>query len=541
MQKPSLKTLLAWVSATAVVLVVLAIVTVGLVDKLVIAESAAKDRHSAFLRAAATMTRALHESGGRIDPGVIKKTAEEILELRPGLRRLSFFDLTEHAGRLIWSSDAGHAPDMLPASELAELKAGHSPSSFDDSTADHAWLITTPITIDGRTIGALRGRFSVAKFDLIAEQERERARLIAVAMVVLTCLVFLVLIQRQVHRPVHRLLEAMRRAEAGDLTSRSTPTGPTDLQEVSRQFNRMLDRVREAMEEKEALLGEIRDFNMTLAAKVSEAKHALEQTHAMLAEARVQAERNEKLAALGELSAVMAHELGNPLNAISGHLQLAERTLDRTQLQRHLGIIRSETNRMVRTIQTVLDSTRIEGHTRSLDINAIIREVLALVSPTAEGQCVIVKTDLSPDLAPILGDPRALHGVVFNLVTNALQAMPQGGELELITTDVLGSPINGLIVLHGSPHLTAGGVRLLVRDTGVGIAPDALARIFEPFYSTRHHVGGTGLGLTICQRTLTTHGGRLAVQSLPGQGTQFTVDLPTAAQHGLTGERDGSE
>lgn len=539
MLRPSLKTLLAWVSATAVVLVVLAIITIGLVDKLVIAESAADDRHRAFLLAAAAMSRSLAESGGHLDVQVIEKTADEILQLRPGLRRLSFFDMTEQAGRLIWSSDPSQTPQVLPASELTDLRAGRSPSYFDESTTDHAWMITAPVTIDGRTIGALRGRFSVAKFDRIAEQERDRARVIAVAMVGLTCLAFLVLIQRQVHRPIHRLLDAMGRAEAGDLTSRSTPIGPTDLQEVSRQFNRMLDRVHGTIQEKEVLLGEIRNFNATLTARVDEAKRTIEHTHAMLVDARVQAERNEKLAALGELSAVIAHELGNPLNAISGHLQLAEKLLEPVRLRRHLAIIKSETDRMVRTIQTLLDSTKIHGQTHPLDLNAIIREVLVLIGPTAEGQQVRVKTDFLSSLPPVLGDPRTLHGMVFNLVTNALQAMQSGGELELLTTDVLSSPIHGLIVLQGSPRLVDGGVRLIVRDTGIGIAPDALARIFEPFYTTRHQTGGTGLGLTICQRTITLHSGRLAVQSRPGHGTQFTIDLPTHTCPDLQGGRRG--
>lgn len=525
----SLKTLLAWVIITAVGLIVLTIAVVDLVDKLVVDEIAARDRHSAFLRAAAAMSRSIQTAEDRPGLAAIERTANDILDLRPGLRRLSFFDITRDGGPLLWSSDSDQAPDTLPAAELAEIAAGRSTSYFDDSTVDRAWMITAPILSGGQVVGALRGRFSVAKFDRITEQERERTRLIAVAMVGLTCLVFFLVVQRQVHRPIHRLLDAMRRAEAGDLASRMLPVGPADLQEVSCQFNRMLDRVRHAMEDKERLLGEIKEFNTTLTNKVAEAKAALQQTHAMLGEARIQAERNEKLAALGEFSAVMAHELGNPLNAISGHLQLAELTTDRAQIQHHLTIVKTETDRMVRTIHSLLDSTRIHAKKAPLDINTIVRDVLAVVTPTTDARKVTVKSSFSPHLPLVSGDVRALRGLLFNLITNAVQAMPRGGELDLITSAVSEVPPPGLIMIHGNAHLDTDSVRLVVRDSGIGIPKQTLPHIFEPFFTTRHNAGGTGLGLTICQRTVSAHGGRLAVHSIVGQGTQFTIDFPSLA------------
>lgn len=539
MASRSYKSLLAWVIVTAVVLIVVTIVVVDLVDKLVIDETAARDRHAAFLRAATAMSQSIQESAQSSHLETIERTGKEILQLRPGLRRLSYFEITENRSPLIWSSDPDYAPKVLPASEVTELKAGRSASYFDTSTDDRAWIIAAPITMEGQVIGALRGRFSVAKFDRITEEEREHVRLITVIMVGLTCLTFFILVQRQVHRPVHRLLEAMRRAEGGDLTSRTSLEGPSDLQEVTRQFNQMLDRVRAAMNEKEQLLEEKQRFNTTLAARVTEATNALEQTHTMLGEARIQAERNEKLAALGELSAVIAHELGNPLNAISGHLQLLEKAQNREQLRRHLTILKSETDRMVRTIQNVLDSTRIHAETIPLDMNAIIREVLAVVTPMAEALKITVKTNLSPHLPLVLGDARALHGLVFNLITNAIHAMPRGGELDLTSTDFMHGELNGVVVIHGSPQLNFGAVRVFVRDTGAGIPKETLLRIFEPFYTTRHNAGGTGLGLTICQRTVSAHGGRIVVQSTVGYGTQFIVDLPAARQNAPEGGRSG--
>jgi len=320
----------------------------------------------------------------------------------------------------------------------------------------------------------------------------------------------------------------MRRAESGDLTSRASLYGAIDIQEITLQFNQMLDRVQAAVDEKELLIGEIRSLNDTLKERIVEGKEELQQTHAVLVEARIKAERNEKLAALGEFSAVMAHELGNPLNVISGHLQLLAPTNEKGEFQRHLDIIKSETDRMVKTIHTLLESTRVRGQMIPLDLSAIIQAIVAVMMSTLEDRKITLNASLSPRLPEVLGDPQALHGLVFNLITNAIHAMPRGGELEISTTEVSGSDVTGTLVVQGSPQLEAGAVRLSVRDTGVGISPDVQLRIFEPFYTTRQNAGGTGLGLTICQRTVSAHGGRLTVRGAVGQGAQFIVDFVLA-------------
>jgi two-component system, NtrC family, sensor kinase len=520
----SFKRLLALVIVTAVVLIVLAIALVNLVDRFVIEDAASQDRHQAFLRAAAAVSRIISQSGNIHDVNALDTAIQDVLTIRPGLHRLSVFDSVED-GSLIWSSELERAPKSLTPQELGEIRAGRSPSYFDTSTNNRAWVIAAPIMMNGQIIGALRGHFSVAKFDRIAELEQARARLIAIGMVVVTCLAFFALIRRQVHRPIHRLLESMHRAEAGDLTSRASLIGPTDLQEVSRQFNRMLDRVRAAMNDKEQLLEEIKSFNGTLTSRIGEATQELQQTHAMLVEARIQAERNEKLAALGELSAVMAHELGNPLNAIGGHLQLLQREITLKEPNRHLTIMQAEIDRMVTIIQHILASTRLQVQSAPVDLNEVIEEVRGLIAPTLSEKRIVLKTDLAPSLPAVAGDHRALHGVVFNLATNAIQAMPDGGELEISTSPFIGDGMEAIAVFQGTRVKTR-AVRLLFRDSGCGIPPENLKRIFEPFFTTRHHEGGTGLGLAICHRVVLSLGGRIGVASTIGHGTRFVVDLP---------------
>jgi signal transduction histidine kinase len=246
----------------------------------------------------------------------------------------------------------------------------------------------------------------------------------------------------------------------------------------------------------------------------------------MLVEARIQTERSEKLAALGELSAVVAHELGNPLNSISGHLQLLLKEADPNADHRHLTIIRSEIDRMVTIIQHILESTRLQVESAPVDLNQLIRDIQKLIAPGLSDKRIVLKTDLGEQLPCVAGDLRALHGMIFNLVTNAIQAMPAGGELSVKSFQPVNERVEGVVIIQGDASLKKGTVRLKLSDTGQGIPSDRLTKIFEPFFTTRQNMGGTGLGLAICHRVVSSVGGRMVVQSVVGQGSCFTIDLP---------------
>lgn len=181
---------------------------------------------------------------------------------------------------------------------------------------------------------------------------------------------------------------------------------------------------------------------------------------------------------------------------------------------------------MVAVIRQVLNQTRVRLRSAPLNLNSTIHEVLSLLSPGMTRRQVTFKTDLQGDLPLVAGDPNALHGLVFNLVSNAKQAMPSGGELTIRTRAACGTELPGTVVVSEGALINGTAVRLTIVDTGYGIPPEHLSRIFEPFFTTRHKHGGTGLGLAICHRVVTDSGGRLAVKSEVGQGTEFTVDLP---------------
>jgi signal transduction histidine kinase len=530
-----LEGILVWVVITGITLVGLAILLINVLDRQIIEQAAERNMRAEFLRAASSVSRFISKSGSIHDIAAIEEAFEDIFELRPGIRRLAVYEILPNAGVLLHGSDPSAAPKTLTERDLDEINADRVVTQFDASTPDRAWVITAPILVDGRVIGALRGRYSLWKYDKLIQQESRLAKDVGVGAVIITSLVFLALIRMKVHQPIGELLRAMRQAEGGDLTSRAPLKGPADIQEVSRQFNRMLDRVREGIAAKEALLAEIRGFNEILTKKVTETKDELHRANTLLIEARIQTERAEKLAALGELSAVVAHELGNPLNSISGHLQLLAKEADAKAEHRHLAIIRSEIDRMVTIIQHILASTRVQVEFAPVDLNELIREIQRLIAPGLSEQHIVLKTDLCGSLPHVAADQRALHGMIFNLMINAIHAMPGGGEMSVKTVQPVDGHVEGTIILRGDLSLKRGAVRLTLCDTGQGIPSDRLNKVFEPFFTTRQHTGGTGLGLAMCHRVVSSVGGRMIVNSAVGEGTCFTIDLPVWADSGTGG------
>ena len=245
--------------------------------------------------------------------------------------------------------------------------------------------------------------------------------------------------------------------------------------------------------------------NARLYGELADFARELERSQAQLIQA-------EKLAATGRLAASIAHEINNPLQAIHNCLYLAlNRPLTADKKLYYLAMAQEETERLITLVQRTLEFYRpSKGQSAATDVNHLIENVLALSNKRLEHGRIQVRTQLQPDLPPILGVPDQLTQVLLNLVINAIEAMPDGGELNLSTT------------------LDAGWLRIGVRDTGPGISPDEAAKIFEPFYTTK--TNGTGLGLAVSYGIIQRHGGRIEVAGAPGCGTTFTIVLPLDRQ-----------
>jgi two-component system, NtrC family, sensor histidine kinase PilS len=253
-----------------------------------------------------------------------------------------------------------------------------------------------------------------------------------------------------------------------------------------------------------------------------------------------QLEREERLAAVGRLSAAIAHEIRNPLASITGSVQVLRAELDlATEDDELMGLIEREADRLGHLVTDFLQLTR--GDQPQLEVGTLgklLRETASLLRTkgVAEG----IRVEASLDYDPVVRiDGARMRQVLWNLLNNGCQAMPRGGLLsirtERVTADDLGGGEDAFVGNLTRPgiggdkegvHLLPGegAMRVMVEDTGPGIPDEELARIFDPFFTTRS--GGTGLGLAIVARIVQAHGGVITVNSRVGQGTRFAIWLP---------------
>jgi len=238
----------------------------------------------------------------------------------------------------------------------------------------------------------------------------------------------------------------------------------------------------------------------------------------------------DRLAALGEMAAGLAHEIRNPLGAIKGAAQYLDPASLPPEDGEFLGIIIEEVDRLNRVLTQFLDYSRPwKGQMEPVSVNHVAEHTARVVSAQL-GPGIEVGLDLCREPLEVTGDEGQLGQVLMNLVLNAAQAMPGGGRVTIRTwmthpaLDRLGAI--GDLILRGLGRTPL--VHLSVTDTGAGIPAENLRRIFIPFFTSKK--GGTGLGLAICQKLIENHGGGIEVQSEQGRGSTFTVKLPVVAR-----------
>lgn len=226
----------------------------------------------------------------------------------------------------------------------------------------------------------------------------------------------------------------------------------------------------------------------------------------------LRARQAERLAELGTLTGGLAHEIKNPLSTVQLNLQLLEEDLDpkdpsQQRVINRLHIVQREAGRLRETLDDFLRyAGKIELDRKPTNVNELLEELVDFFSPQAQLQRVQLRLRQHDGPVVLALDQRLIKQAVLNLMINALQAMPSGGELILSASEMDGE------------------ARIDVVDTGPGISADAAANIFKAYYSTKR--GGTGLGLAISQRIAHEHGGSLTVQSEVGKGSDFTLHLP---------------
>ncbi|MGH9351723.1 MAG: sensor histidine kinase [Terriglobia bacterium] len=435
----------------------------------------------------------------------------------PGIRQADVYN-HENGHRLLASTDssADHRElDAIPLIGDARWANAHldefehpNQDQYTIETPDGKyWILSTELRGRGTLSGCLVLKVSKLRSDVITQNIVESNFVLMLCSLIVLIFVIHGFFLTGIRAPVKEMIRVMESAEGGQLHVRSRHWSKDEIGQVSMHLNRMLER--------------IENFNNELARKIKGATAEVEQRNVELTrineelfETQKSLARSERLAVAGQLAASIAHEIGTPLNSISGHVQLMARqkTGDKST-DRRLEVIQKQIDNIVRTVKQLLSWTRkFDLRIEPVDVRKVIEESVLISSPSLESRKIHVHTYLPEDCPPVYGDSGYLQQVFLNLINNSMDAMPRGGDLSLR----LVFPANA----------EGRNVAIEVGDTGEGIAPGNLDHIFDPMFTTKRLGTGAGLGLAICNQIVRQHGGNIEVESQINRGTRFIITMP---------------
>jgi len=323
-------------------------------------------------------------------------------------------------------------------------------------------------------------------------------------------LIILFFITSSITNPLRRMVLATNRIAQGDLNHQVRVSFRDEVGQLAHSFNQMTENLKRANEN-------LIQWGKTLEKRVEDRTKELREMQDYLVQ-------SEKLRSLGKMAAGVAHEINNPLTSIliNTHLML-EKLEKRHEFYENLSLIADETSRCTQIVKGLLEFARQNPpqkvHTR---INELIERTAQLLENQASFQNVRIVKDLDPDLPTIKLDRNKIQQVFWNLMLNACEAMPRGGQLTI------------------SDSLSADGKSIEVRfaDTGVGIPKENVNKLFDPFFTTKS--SGTGLGLTVSYGIIQQHDGKIEVWSEVGRGTVFTLSFPLEDKHPESSQKGGT-
>ncbi len=390
------------------------------------------------------------------------------------------------AGELVAASGP-RSPSMAIRQQARDLTIGGSQGLYQEQPGGPVYSFFLPLTDAG---GRINGLLQVTRHGADFREDLAQLRGQALALLAALTLLFLGVVvlghQRAVGRHVDQMVKAMARVAAGERRCRVAPAGPQELRGLAKAMNAMLD----STERSEAALARQQDEQRVLEVRLRE---------------------SEKLAAIGQLAAGVAHELGSPLGVIDGKAQRGLRRLtDDDPLKADLGEIRAEVARMGGIVRQLMDFGRRNPlHRRPESLPALVRAEARRV--TRGGSRVAVEVQEGGEMPPLPLDRSRLEQALGNLLRNAVQAARSRVRVAWSHDDRQ--------------------ARVVVEDDGPGIDPSVRARLFEPFFTTKAVGEGTGLGLSVAHGAVSDLGGTLVVDRSPLGGARFTLSLPREAGH----------
>jgi len=424
------------------------------------------------------ITDALVQEGlGHVDdPEYIDNSISQILDRNQDLMR--YVVVCDPDGRVFHATDRPLIGGFFPRALGPEAVAAPPVTGFRQGAGgDQLLEVRTTLGTAPDFRGSLAIGFSLEPVDRRVADLAGRAIVAAIVLMLVNSVLTAIYVETLI-RPILSLNRTMKRAALGDLGVRASARTGDEVGELGAVFNRMMDEL--------------------------EAVHARDKVQrALLA-------HTEKMVAVGTLAAGVAHEVNNPLAGILACVEnMKSDPEDNDTRERYLDLIVDGLNRIERTINTLLNFSRQrEMSLEETSLNHNLKHVVELVGYQLRRAGIEVRFDLDPSGAMVHADHFQMEQLFLNLVLNAVQAMPRGGELVLRT------------------RVSEDGVIAEVRDSGTGIPEEIRDRIFDPFFTTREVGEGTGLGLSVSDSITAAHGGVIEVKSTLGAGTLFRVELP---------------
>jgi two-component system NtrC family sensor kinase len=452
----------------------------------------------------------------------------QTMAAEPGIEKIRIFD---QEGRITYTTDSAeqnHVVDKTAeacyachaqSQPLALLNRPDRFRIYRNVSGTRVLGIITPIEnqatcsnaschahpAEQQILGVLDTNLSLAKADIqLAESSRRMIAYTGCALLLIALLSWF-FVWEVVGRPVKALERGTEHLAAGELGYQIDVRSQDEIGELAQSFNAMSNQLKAEHNEN---LAWTRTLEQRVEQKTRELKRAHE--HAL---------HTEKMASIGKMAAVLAHEINNPLSGILTYAKLLRKWIDsgdggknhRRDICDSLDLIASESRRCGDLVKNLLTFSRTTPiNLQPTNLNQVIERSLRLIQHQLDLNAIHVQPELDPELPMIVCDGAQVEQVLLALMMNALDAMPQGGNL-WVTTKL---------------RREDNAVRIVVRDDGSGIPPEILSRLFEPFLTTKETGRGVGLGLAISHSIMERHNGDIEVQSEVGRGTTFTVTLP---------------
>jgi two-component system NtrC family sensor kinase len=462
---------------------------------------------------------------------------------QPGIEKISIFN---KAGEIKSSTDAHelftrvdktaeacsacHSHDVDATQSIGviphQLSRAERTRIFTDADGQRTLSVINPIdnepacsnsgchahSPDTKVLGMINVRMSLATVDAAIGASRRQMLLSLAGAVVLLSALFATLIWVMVHKPVGKLIAGTDHVAAGDLEYKIRIRSRDEVGELAHSFNRMTSELQRANVE-------INRWNRTLEERVEKKSLELQQAHEHVL-------RVEKLASIGKLAAIVAHEINNPLAGILVYARLILKRLSRNgaastiddETQKNVETIAAESARCGEIVKGLLQFSRqTKPQVKPNDLNAIIDESLRLVRHKIDLSGAAAITRCDPELKQIDCDEQQIKQALVALLINACEAVHPG---------------EGLITISSRYLAAAHAAEMRITDNGVGMDAPTRQHIFEPFFTTKEQGKGVGLGLAVVYGIVTGHGGQIEVDSSPGSGTTFVIRLPARIDAG---------